>query len=102
VGLAFMESLKGCRWLRPQKVLEGCVSSWYTVGILIERPDVEWLEFRRKFVDMGGDGFYAPPSPLHREPVFDELVRSVEADPGTQKTKRPLLFLSLCFPLWRI
>eukprot|EP01052_Picozoa_sp_SAG31_P019806 SAG31_NODE_1461_length_8244_cov_4.587109_3_plen_108_part_00 len=57
VGLAFMAALEGCRWLKPQKVLEGCVSSWYTVGLLIDRPDVAWLEFRRKFVEMGGDGF---------------------------------------------
>ena len=57
VGLAFMTAIEGCSWLKPQKVLEGCVSSWYTVGLLIERPDVAWLEFRRKFVEMGGDGF---------------------------------------------
>ena len=108
VGLAFMTAIEGCSWLKPQKVLEGCVSSWYTVGLLIERPDVAWLEFRRKFVEMGGDGFCecakiartlvlrqlscgclmvcrvgadAPPSPLHREPVFDSLVRAVEANP---------------------
>lgn len=57
VGLAFMDAIDGCSWLKPQKVLEGCISSWYTVGLLIERPDVAWLEFRRKFVELGGDGF---------------------------------------------
>ena len=29
------------------------------VGLHLNRPDVEWLEFRRKFMDMGGDGFCA-------------------------------------------
>ena len=25
-----------------------------TVGIFLDRPDIEWLEFRRQFVEMGG------------------------------------------------
>ena len=29
------------------------------VGLHLNRPDVEWLEFRRKFMEMGGDGFCA-------------------------------------------
>ena len=78
VGLAFMDAVEGCPWLMPQKVLDGCISSWYTVGLLIERPDVAWLEFRRKFVEMGGDGFCEIPNlPLHLCPSLTMLNAAI-------------------------
>ena len=59
VGNAFTAVVAPCDWLVPQQVLPDCISSWYTVGLHLAHPDIEWLEFRRKFVELGGDGFCA-------------------------------------------
>jgi hypothetical protein len=40
-----------------------------------------WAEFRRKFVGLGGDGFYGALLPVHKEPVFQNLSAEVESKP---------------------
>ena len=48
-----------CTWLEPQEVPEGDVNSYYTFAAKYVRSDVPWAEFRRKYVEYGGDGIYA-------------------------------------------
>ncbi|MBV8832821.1 MAG: hypothetical protein JO108_26775, partial [Acidobacteriaceae bacterium] len=45
-----------------------------------EGPD--WVQFRKKFVELGGDGFYGAWLPVYREPVFRNLSAMVQEDPG--------------------
>jgi perosamine synthetase len=73
--------VRDCRWLVPQKTPEGYVHSYYcyTCKMTDEGPD--WMAFRKKFVELGGDGFYAPWLPVHREPVFQNLSKMVRENP---------------------
>jgi perosamine synthetase len=77
----FDEVVKDCKWLVPQKTPEGYVHSYWTYAAHITKDDLDWAEFRRKFVEQGGDGFYGSWLPVHREPVFQNLSAEVETHP---------------------
>jgi perosamine synthetase len=78
---AFDAVVRGCRWLVPQKTPEGYVNAYWNYAARIDRDDVAWVDFRRKFVDLGGDGFYGSYQPAHLEPVFANLNRAVDERP---------------------
>ena len=57
------------------------VHSYWTYAARITNDDLDWGEFRRKFVDLGGDGFYGSLLPVHKEPVFQNLSAEVQSNP---------------------
>jgi perosamine synthetase len=73
--------VRECDWLTPQKTPEGYVHSYWTYTVRIARDDVEWAEFRKKFVELAGDGFYGSYLPVHREPAMRNLSEAVEKNP---------------------
>ena len=73
--------VRDCDWLVPQKTPEGTVHSWWTYTVRLARDDVDWADFRAKFVELGGDGFYGAYLPVYREPVFGNLSDQVRANP---------------------
>jgi perosamine synthetase len=77
----FDEVVKDCKWLIPQRTPAGYIHSYWTYSARITRDDLDWAEFRRKFVGLGGDGFYGALLPLHQEPVFQDLSAEVESKP---------------------
>jgi perosamine synthetase len=77
----FAQVVEDCDWLVPQKTPEGYVHSYWVYAVRIARDDLDWSAFRRKFVELGGDGFYGAYLPLHREPVFANLSRQVQSSP---------------------
>jgi perosamine synthetase len=81
VAECYDEVVGRCDWLVPQKVPAGSVHSYWTYAVRIARDDVDWAAFRRKFVELGGDGFYGAYLPVYREPVFARLSEAVEARP---------------------
>jgi perosamine synthetase len=81
VAECFEGVVAGCDWLVPQKVPAGYVHSYWTYAVRIARDDVDWAALRRKFVELGGDGFYGAYLPVYREPVFRTLSEAVEAHP---------------------
>lgn len=78
---AFDEVVNGCAWLVPQKTPEGYLHSYWTYAARITRDDLDWPAFRRKFIELGGEGFYSAWLPLHREPAFLNLGASVAQHP---------------------
>lgn len=75
------EVVDACDWLVPQKTPDNYVHSCWTYAARITRDDVDWAALRRKFVELGGDGFYGAYLPVHREPVFADLSRKVQERP---------------------
>ncbi|MCL5098019.1 MAG: DegT/DnrJ/EryC1/StrS family aminotransferase [Candidatus Omnitrophica bacterium] len=75
------EALLDCDWIVPQKTPEGYVHSYFTYAVRMLRKDVDWAEFRRQFVKLGGDGFYGAYLPVYREPVFPKLSDQVKKYP---------------------
>jgi len=81
VAECFAEVVDPCDWLVPQKTPAGYVHSYWTYTVRIARADVDWTAFRRKFVELGGDGFYGAYLPVYREPVFPNLSDAVTQQP---------------------
>ncbi len=81
VAAVFDEVVRGCDWLAPQRTPEGYVHSYWSYAARIVDETVDWGAFRQKFVELGGDGFYAAWLPVHREPVFEDLAAAVEESP---------------------
>jgi len=58
--------------LIPQHIPEGFRHSYFTFGALFneEGYDISWYDFRKKFVENGGDGIYAAWKTVGDEPCF--------------------------------
>jgi len=81
VARVFDEVVRSCPWLVPQKTPEGCVHTYWSYAARMTEDGPDWAEFRKKFVEFGGDGFYGCWLPVHKEPVFATLSERVAQDP---------------------
>ena len=72
MGLAYTEVLVNSELLTPQRVLDGYYHTYYTFSSKFngEKLGVTWEEFRKKYIELGGDGIYAASKLQHQEPVF--------------------------------
>jgi perosamine synthetase len=69
-----IEAIGDSPLLRPQRTPDGCVNTYWTLACRFEgeQRGIPWQEFRRKYVENGGDGIYAAWSLLYNEPVIQE------------------------------
>jgi perosamine synthetase len=86
----FLEVMKDNEMFRPQVVPNNRTHSYYTLGVQYtgkETFGIEWEEFRRSYMDHGGDGIYGSWSVPYLEPVirdrkfvarYPEVYRDVE------------------------
>jgi len=68
----FMEVMATCDYLIPQKVPQGYTHSYYTLGVRYEGQEaigVSWEDFRKAYIQNGGDGFYGAWSVPYLEPM---------------------------------
>ena len=68
----FLDVMKGQPYFKPQKTPEGYENSYYTLGVRYlgeEAMGVTWQEFRKKYVELGGDGVYGAWALPYLEPV---------------------------------
>lgn len=66
----------GCNWLIPQKVPAGYINSYYTFAVKYEGKNklgVSWYDFRKKFMEFGGEGIYAAWALVYNEPAMKLL-----------------------------
>ena len=73
----YAEAIEGCDYLIPQAEPEGFVNSYYTYAMVYEGEEaigVPWADFRRKYIELGGDGFYAAWQVTYNEPVIKEMA----------------------------
>ncbi|MBT4370706.1 MAG: hypothetical protein HOD18_09150, partial [Candidatus Marinimicrobia bacterium] len=71
----FLDVIKEADFLVPQKTPKNCTNSYYTLGVLYKGDysiGVSWAEFRKAYVDSGGDGVYGAWSIPYLEPVMLE------------------------------
>lgn len=71
----FMEEMKQSDYLIPQKTPNGYTNSYYTLGVVydgLERIGVTWEEFRKAYINAGGDGIYGAWAVPYLEPVIAE------------------------------
>ena len=102
VAACFDSVVADCEWLTPQHVPDDYVHSYWTYAARITRDDVDWAEFRKIFVELGGDGFYGAYLPVYREAVFEKLVTQVRNRPERYPHYTGLLpdYREVCCPTW--
>ena len=67
-----------CEWLIPQKVRHTDKHSYWTFAARFIRNDISWYDFRRKFIEFGGDGIYAAWSLCYKEDSIPEIHSLLE------------------------
>jgi len=75
VAEMFIEAIGDCEYLNAQVTPEGVENSYFTLALLYdgqEKIGVSWQDFREKYVEFGGDGFYGAWSVPYLEPVMVE------------------------------
>jgi len=77
----FDEAIGACSWIVPQATPPEYINSYWSYAARLTDNGPDWVQFRRKFVELGGDGFYGAWLPVYREPVFGNLSTSVERNP---------------------
>jgi perosamine synthetase len=71
----FIDVMKECDYLIPQKTPKGYSNSYYTLGVIykgMENIGVSWEEFRKTYINAGGDGIYGAWAVPYLEPVIAE------------------------------
>jgi perosamine synthetase len=70
-GQALASAVAGCRWLIPQAVPADYVHSYWTFvcRLAVDVP-FTWYDFRAKYLEFGGDGFYGAWALNYLEPAF--------------------------------
>ena len=68
-----------CKWIKPQKTPEGDINSYYAFAATLENTEISWEDFRLKFIENGGDGFYAAWTLLYQEDSITEIKSILES-----------------------
>jgi perosamine synthetase len=69
----FINVMKTCDYLVPQETPPDYVNSYYTLGVIYQGKEsigVSWEEFRRAYINEGGDGIYGAWSVPYLEPMM--------------------------------
>ncbi len=73
IAAKYLKALRGCDWVIPQRVPKEYVNSYYTFAVRYEgekKRGVSWHDFRKKFMEFGGDGIYSAWALVYNEPVM--------------------------------
>ena len=68
----FLEVIGGCKFLVPQHTPDYCINSYWALGVkfIEEEIGVSWFDFRKKYMEFGGDGIYGAWKVPYLEPVM--------------------------------
>jgi len=76
VAKLFESIVEKADWINSQYVPENYVNSYWTYVAKLDTSVVTWLDFRDKFMSLGGDGVYAPWKLTYQEPFYNNLKTS--------------------------
>ena len=85
----FLNVIKKCNYLIPQKELNDRINSYWALGVKYygeEEIGVSWYDFRQKYIEFGGDGFYGGWKVPYMEPVMKD---------GNFKKRNPELYKNI-------
>ena len=82
VANLFADVIKDVDWLKPQFTPNYCRNTYWTYVVKLNSDDLDWIAFRDKFQEFGGDGIYAPWKLTYQEPFFENLsISNRESNP---------------------
>ena len=98
-ALSLMNILKNNKYLLPQKIPSDAYSTYYTLAVKLvknEKKKLNWSDFRRKFMQFGGDGIYAASRLIHQEPAIkkNKIGKMSSKTPIAKKLQQELLLFT--------
>lgn len=89
IAKMFHEVVDSCSYLVPQKTPKGDTNTYWCFTVKYEKDDVSWQDFRKKYIEFGGDGIYAAWALSYEETVMAT---------GAYKKHAPYYFEHLEYP----
>jgi len=77
IAALYAEAIDGCDYLIPQAAPPGYGHTYWAYAMIYQGEEaigVPWADFRRTYIEMGGDGFYAAWQVTYNEPVIKEMA----------------------------
>lgn len=65
-----LQVIGDCKWLKPQATPNNCEHSYWCLSVLLDQSIVSWTDFRKKYMELGGDGIYSAWMLSYLEPAF--------------------------------
>jgi len=101
IGKMFFDATVGYDWFVPQAIPKDCTHSYYTFSVDyrgLERFGVSWKQFYDRYIEMGGDGFYAIVAIPYNEPALaGKTFGSTKCFPGLCPVSEGLQNRVMCF-----
>jgi perosamine synthetase len=73
IAAEYAKITRDCSWLTPQKVPRGYDHSYWTFVVKLDNDNrFSWYDFRKKYMELGGDGIYGAWQLTYLEPAFRE------------------------------
>lgn len=74
IAALYQEVIADCDWLIPQYLPEDCTNTYYTYAVKFEggKIGVSWKDFRKRYMEFGGEGIYAAWSVVYLETIFQK------------------------------
>lgn len=91
VASLFLEASSGYSFIKPQSGAGSVAHSYFTLGFQWIHPNASWYDFRDKYVELGGDGFYAAWSVPYKEPLMSKYSFPTPACPLAEIIQPTLL-----------
>ena len=89
IGNLYLDAIRGCDYLIPQITPNNWLNTYWSFAAKYLRNDVSWQQFRKKYIEFGGDGIYAAWALTYEETLMAE---------GHYKKHCPMIYDSLNFP----
>jgi len=70
VAKLFIEAIGDCSWLLPQVTPAHSENAYWAFAARLVHPTISWADFRKRFIELGGDGIYAAWKLSYMEPMF--------------------------------
>ena len=98
-ALSLTNTLKNSKYLIPQKIPSKAYSTYYTLAVKLDRKDkknLNWIKFRKKFIEYGGDGIYAASRLIHQEPAIKKykIGKHDKSTPVAKRLQKVLLLFT--------
>lgn len=96
VAEEYQELIKNSPLFIPQKIQKDFKNTYWTYAVrfLGEENGISWQEFRKKYIEFGGDGIYAAHQLVYNEPSFADIKTSNGNAPIAEKLQKELMLFT--------
>ena len=96
MSLEYLSVIKNSELFIPQSTQEGYTNTYWTFAARFngEEDGISWKNFRKKYMEFGGDGIYAAHQLVYNEPCFLNNKISRGKTPVAEKIQKELMLFT--------